>query len=612
MRPEGPLPGEIGFLSRRGWPLHMLQAAAKTAALAGVPASDILLKSGDVSEEEFYRALAEELGLHFVANPRLSRYATFPESVLSGVAPLAGSRARFALAPGGATIAGLLATRTRFGPQAVITTPSAMRDAVFELQAAHIASQAAHGLPANTPELSIRDGGTPLQIAGLAVLVGMLCFLGPLFPNVVLGTATTVLAPLFMSMVALRLATVVVPTAPRVDLHPRQPDIELPIYSVIVALHRERRVVARLVEALRGLDYPAAKLDIILVIEADDTETAEALASIALPGCVQILVAPAGHPRTKPRALNVALPLARGKYTVIYDAEDVPDPGQLRLAVATFAHQPAHVACLQARLTIDNSDDSWITRLFTIEYASLFDVLNPGLAALRGPIPLGGTSNHFRTAVLKEICGWDAWNVTEDADLGIRLARLGYVTGDLASSTLEEAPATLNAWMRQRVRWMKGFMQTCTTHSRQPLVVFRQLGPARFLVAVAMTFGTVLTALGYPTFAVVSLIVLVRGPPPESAGSIGTVGYVLGVGLLVLGLLAVAVQAGVALRRRRLQRLMPQIVLLPFYYGLVSAAAWWALWELAFDPFRWNKTEHGLARTSRSSQSWQILENQSI
>jgi hypothetical protein len=127
-----------------------------------------------------------------------------------------------------------------------------------------------------------------------------------------------------------------------------------------------------------------------------------------------------------------------------------------------------------------------------------------------------------------------------------------------------------------------------------------------------MTFGTVLTALGYPTFAVVSLIVLVRGPPPETAGSIGAIGYVLGVGLLVLGLLAVAVQAGVALRRRRLQRLMPQIVLLPFYYGLVSAAAWWALWELAFDPFRWNKTEHGLARTSRSSQSRQILENQSV
>ena len=221
---------------------------------------------------------------------------------------------------------------------------------------------------------------------------------------------------------------------------------------------------------------------------------------------MEILVAPQGSPRTKPRALNVALPLARGRYTVVYDAEDIPDPGQLRLAVARFAQLPRNVACLQARLTIDNTDDTWLTRLFTIEYAALFDAFNPGLAEIGSPLPLGGTSNHFRTSVLRDIHGWDAWNVTEDADLGIRLARLGYAVKDLPSSTLEEAPGTLGAWMRQRTRWMKGFVQTATSHSRKPRLLLRQLGIWKCFGALCLTWGIALSALVYPLFSGLILI----------------------------------------------------------------------------------------------------------
>ena len=191
----------------------------------------------------------------------------------------------------------------------------------------------------------------------------------------------------------------------------------------------------------------------------------EALAAIRLPGMFEVIVAPPGPPRTKPRALNVALPLARGDFVTVYDAEDVPHPNQLRLAVETFARVPLDIGCLQARLVIDNTGDSWVTRFFTIEYATLFYVINPGLSRLDMPVPLGGTSNHFRRNVLQRLRGWDAWNVTEDADLGIRLALAGYRIGDLPSPTLEEAPATLDAWMNQRTRWMKGFMQVCVTHS---------------------------------------------------------------------------------------------------------------------------------------------------
>jgi cellulose synthase/poly-beta-1,6-N-acetylglucosamine synthase-like glycosyltransferase len=336
------------------------------------------------------------------------------------------------------------------------------------------------------------------------------------------------------------------------------------------------------------------------VLEADDRETWEALDAIEMPGFVEVIVAPPGRPRTKPRALNVALPLARGEFTVIYDAEDVPDPGQLRMAVDAFARQPPDVACLQARLTIDNTDDSWLTRLFTIEYAALFDVFNPGLAEIGSPIALGGTSNHFRTSVLKRIHGWDAWNVTEDADLGIRLARLGYRIADLPSSTLEEAPGTLTSWMNQRTRWMKGFMQTGISHSRQPWKTLSQLGFWRFYGASVLTMGAVLSALVYPFFT--GLVLLSHlGDPSWLIGSpweaIWSSGSLI---LFLMGAAAIFIPACVALHRRRLWRLLPWVLLLPFYYGLVSVAAWRGLWELMSAPLRWNKTSHGLARTSRT------------
>ena len=205
------------------------------------------------------------------------------------------------------------------------------------------------------------------QIALLFVALTALVFYGLLLPVQTFGLLGASLSPLFFGMIVLRIAASVLsgPVQPGSGL-PRASDADLPVYTIIAALYREKRVAARLIDALSRLDYPAAKLDIKLVLEADDRETLDALHAIALPGNVEILVAPQGAPRTKPRALNVALPLARGRYTVVYDAEDVPDPGQLRLAVARFAQLPRNVACLQARLTIDNTDDTWLTRLFTI------------------------------------------------------------------------------------------------------------------------------------------------------------------------------------------------------------------------------------------------------
>lgn len=249
----------------------------------------------------------------------------------------------------------------------MITAPSLLAGAVFRHQPRRIAYRCANEMPDRKPNLSIRGGVSGGQIAAMAVAALVLSFAGGRAPGPTLACLGAALSPLFLGMMVMRLAACMLgnagaAAAPMTFRH----DAALPVYTVIVALYREKRVAARLIEALARLDYPPAKLDIKLVLEADDRETPAALAAISLPGCVEVLVAPPGTPRTKPRALNVALPLARGLLTVIYDAEDVPQPDQLRLAVEAFAHLPADVACLQARLTIDNTEDSWLTRLFTI------------------------------------------------------------------------------------------------------------------------------------------------------------------------------------------------------------------------------------------------------
>jgi len=234
----------------------------------------------------------------------------------------------------------------------------------------------------------------------------------------------------------------------------------LPIYTVLVPLYREANIVPQLAESLRRLEYPAAKLDCKLVVEEDDQETREAARAAAADGFFDVIVVPKGEPRTKPRACNYGLQFARGEFLVIYDAEDRPEPDQLKKALHAFDAGPPELACVQARLNFFNARECWITRMFALDYSLWFDFLLPGLDRLHIPMPLGGTSNHFKVDALRAIYGWDPFNVTEDADLGIRLARLGLRVKTLDSTTYEEATNTAGNWLRQRTRWLKGYMQT--------------------------------------------------------------------------------------------------------------------------------------------------------
>ncbi|MFF8799047.1 MULTISPECIES: glycosyltransferase family 2 protein [unclassified Methylobacterium] len=582
-------------------PLVVLEQAVRTARRCGTDAATALLNEGLLSEERFYQALARHLGTRFLADGfALAEDLRYPDCLVVGAAPLGRDAChRIVAAPRGRAVARLIAAAGRLDAPPAITTPTALRLAVFARNGDGIARDASESLERRHPEWSCRPGLQAIDLALIALALALLTLLIRL-PTLTSLVLLTLVQVLMIALLTFRLAAVAMRAAPEAArlARPGLPDEALPTYTILVALHREARVIPRLVYSLGRLDYPAAKLDIKFLLEAGDPETAAALRAVPLPPRFEIVTVPEGLPRTKPRALCAALPLARGDLLVVYDAEDVIEPDQLRVAAAVFSAAAPSVACLQGRLVIDNHGDGWLPRLFAIEYAALFDVLGPALAAWRMPTPLGGTSTHFRTDVLRRLHGWDPWNVTEDADLGLRLALAGYHVGDLPSSTFEEAPKCPAAWLSQRTRWMKGFLQTSATHGRFPRETYRRLGPAESLCALALLPGTVVSALFYPFMLVGGLAELMLD---EGGG--GLLRYLTRAGAWTIflgGLAAIWLPGIVGCLRRGWHDLLPLVALLPAYYLLVSLAAWLAVFELARHPHRWNKTEHGLARHSRS------------
>ena len=318
------------------------------------------------------------------------------------------------------------------------------------------------GLAGHHPEFSAATGLPRWQRRTLVILVAATASGAVLAPEPTLAALLALMAVPFLMVVALRAAALWHLLAGRARPRPCNApagDESLPLYTVLVPLYREAGVVPHLLRALAAIDYPADRLEVLLIVESVDAETQAALRGATLAPFMRVIVVPDGSPRTKPRALQYALQMARGAYVVVYDAEDVPEPDQLRRALAALRAAPGRLGCLQAQLNIYNSRASWLTRQFTVEYTALFDGILPTLKRLELPVPLGGTSNHFPRSVLDAVGGWDPYNVTEDADLGIRLARAGWHVGVLPSTTWEEAPPTWSVWRGQRTRWLKGWMQ---------------------------------------------------------------------------------------------------------------------------------------------------------
>jgi len=420
-------------------------------------------------------------------------------------------------------------------------------------------------------------------------------------------------------------------------------DHELPVYTVLVPLYREEAVAQKILNAVNSLDYPQHKLDVKVLLEPEDYETIEALRSASLPACVELVVVPDSMPKTKPKACNHGLHRARGEYLVIYDAEDRPDPDQLRKAVAAFAKCDGRTICLQAKLNYYNPRQNILTRWFTVEYSTWFDLYLPGLHALGAPVPLGGTSNHFKTSVLKEIGGWDPFNVTEDCDLGIRLHKMGYKTQVLDSTTWEEANSRLFNWIRQRSRWVKGYIQTHLVHMRNPLKTMWQLRPWGFSHFLASVGGLSLMLLMNPIFWAMLLVYgglwtidlsnndwsvakvleceqaptervirldarpgerlswqlvfteLPRNATPGTAfvNRLSQVFFIMTVVLFMSNVFFMFTHV-MACVRRKTYYLIPYALLTPFYWLLISIGAWKGFLQLFLRPFYWEKTVHGL------------------
>lgn len=600
------LPVEIAFLARYGVPPSQLRQAAAIAARIGVSPSRQVLACGLVTEQAFYRALAGELGLRFEEQPPPLRPGGEIAAVLSqgvaGAYARAGSPVRFVVAPpAGAALRRFIAGDIRGREDLVMVTPAALASTLRAVNGRELARRAAWLDEAGLARFSARTGSNWLQKALALVGVGGLAVAGTLAPAPTLVAVALVLGQIFLGAVVLRLAALL--EKPPADLWRehgwRVDDSRLPVYTVAVPLFGEEAVLDQNLAALSALDYPPAKLDIRILVEEVDHGMRRALAARALPLFMQVVVVPRGAPQTKPRALNLALAEARGALFTIFDAEDVPHPQQLRLAAAHFLRSGDDLVCLQARLVIDNCADGWLAGCFAVEYAGLFDVLNPGLLRCGLPIMLGGTSNHFRTEALRQVGGWDPWNVTEDADIGFRLVRVGGRIADLPSPTLEEAPLTRRAWLKQRTRWLKGYLQTLISHLLLPHRLLREAGIAATLTFLALVPGTLISALGYPFFIAVTLMAWHEGALLAPADLFGTLLSALALTLTGLGAAVVFLVPALGAWRRGAPGLWRWLPLLPLYYLLVSLAAWLALYEYLDRRFAWNKTAHGLARSSR-------------
>jgi cellulose synthase/poly-beta-1,6-N-acetylglucosamine synthase-like glycosyltransferase len=461
--------------------------------------------------------------------------------------------------------------------------------------------QSVHGLFEGQPNMSaavtVTRGQRVALLGALAVVVAALV----LWPRQTGVTLVALAMVMYLSNLTDRVVLFSrgVGSAPEIAVSDEEAravaDDDLPHYTVFVPAFDEPEVVTRLIHSLGALDYPDDKLDIQLLLEADDEKTV----SLAYEGLrsgvlrANIVLVPAAEPQTKPKACNYGLQFARGSFATIYDAEDLPEPLQLRRAVVAFGRLPHRVACIQAKLSYHNDRQNLLTRWFTSEYNQWFGYILPGLMTTDSPIPLGGTSNHIRTDVLQEVGGWDPYNVTEDADLGIRLARAGYRTAVLESVTLEEANSDPINWLRQRSRWYKGYLQTFLVHTRQPRRVWKELGPRGFLRFCSITAGTPVISvvntffwgltlsweLGQPGFIRVLFPPWLFYPAMMS---------------LFFGNTAMIYCGLVAARVDRNPRLLGACLLVPAYWVLMSVAAIKAFVQLVFQPSYWEKTVHGL------------------
>mgnify|MGYP000283015136 CR=1 FL=1 len=605
------LPHDISFLHKFGIGYPDLKAAEARAKACGVPAMQALISAGVISEEDYFRCAASELGLEFAES--VPGDAAIEHEVsdslrlhkLTKLVPMKDGGLKFHIVPQmnersalEATLANYPAIKSKLR----VTTRTANFSVLEARSSAKLVQKSIARLWNNHPALSARKTTSLRQIAAIVMVIAALIGLMRLAGWDVAFTFHLSATLFFLSCVAVRLFGAI--SFPSFSKKQRdfnremvsQPDKELPVYSVLVALYKEAGQVEPLVAALSAIDWPREKLEIKLVCEVDDLETTDAVRKClreTYTPYINLVEVPNIAPRTKPKALNYALPLCRGRFVVIYDAEDRPDPLQFREAFAAFEQADESLVCVQAPLAIYNGSASWLSGMFAIEYSALFDGLLPALASKKLPFPLGGTSNHFRRSSLEKAGAWDPYNVTEDADLGTRFARYGLCLGTITRPTYEDAPTELSVWVKQRTRWFKGWLQTWFVHMRHPVRLSRDLGLAGTVAFHLMITGMILSALVHPFLIVFVSNALWRAWEfgPASAGNQSL--FWLDLSALLLGYFSFGFLAWRTLPVRGLGHLRKLFWTIPVYWMLLSVAAWRAVWHLIRRPHEWEKTPHG-------------------
>jgi len=467
--------------------------------------------------------------------------------------------------------------------------------------------EAVYGLFFRNPEESAYRVFTFRQFSFILASLILLGIITALYPFETLRASLFVIQTLYVILIGFKFVLSLFGTVDEItyrekpDEYQNLEDSDLPVYTVLVPVFREPEVVGTLIEALKRLDYPANKLDIILLLEEVDQETLAAAKAAAPPANWRFLIVPKSKPQTKPKACNYGLLFARGKYLVIFDAEDVPHPDQLKKAVLAFEESDASTICFQAALNYFNKDQNLLTQLFTLEYSFWFDYMLPGLYNLNLPIPLGGTSNHFRVDALKKIGGWDPFNTTEDADLGIRAAAEKYKVGIIRSTTYEEATSRVWNWIRQRSRWIKGYMQTTLVYNRRPLKLIQAIGLKQWLSFQLFIGGTPILFLINPILWILFGVWIGWNPPWLSELFTPALLFLSLFNFLIGNFLGIYLNLLGAFRRKYYSLTFISL-LNPFYWLLHSFSAYKALWQLLRKPHYWEKTHHGFAQPERRKE----------
>ncbi|WP_421360338.1 glycosyltransferase family 2 protein [Agrobacterium rosae] len=595
---------EAAFLKTLGLGKPYIEQFTERALRNGSTFEAELLADGTVTEDAYFGAFARFLRLPFVSELDGDIVVDTPsldvqllETRMVRLSPM-DAKPYIAIIPDVSSIERLkhaLEATPGIAADLVVTTPSALRAAVWQAGAQRRTRQTVNALFDATPLYSARitlhgKQGFLLGVGATIIIGSML-----LSPSLTFYLLHIITAALYMAAILFRL----VPLRSKPDrrtlaLVEQSADEQLPVYTILVALYREDAIVEQLVTALNRLDWPKSRLDIKLVCEADDASTIAAIERLRPGAHFEIVHVPPSLPRTKPKALTYALYGARGEFIAVYDAEDRPHPKQLREAYARFRNGCDKLACLQAPLIISNADVSWITSSFSLEYSALFRRMLPMLARMQMPLPLGGTSNHFRTSVLRHVGAWDPYNVTEDADLGMRLYRLGYYSDVISYQTLEDAPNDIFVWLAQRSRWFKGWLQSWLVMMRSPVSVAKEVGWKAYLVFHLLIGGMLLSSLTHPLFIIYLMVVgrtlWVEGLSAFSPAQLALVGIDT---LNIIASYAIFLLMGTrAMIDHERGMIGKRWLATPLYWLMLSAAAWRAVYELRYKPFVWNKTPH--------------------